>query len=505
MYNPLELRDDLKKDEDRDPFGRVPPKPKPEPELTNLGDASKLSRPVGEQGKNDRRDVAKVETMLGRTGALDLKKTDGPTGYWGERTREATRAFQKQNGLKVDGQINPGGETIRALAKVAGGLIKTLAGNTAEKAQPAMQPAPRVTDAPVRHPDISTRHSGAGRDRGRQTAAWPTHPSPSRLQSSPPYALTDDVVSENQRMARALAKRRGIGDFDRFTTDAINTDGAKAVYEIGDLIKQVRVNDPAQADELLEKTRNGIAPANVRLLAQIAAAEGADQVTEPARRDAPVQQTPESQDAQSPSAPKDSQKPSEGPFGISMDEHGQYYDKDGKPISDPDTDPDIKKAQLAPPAPGVAPLPGGAAPASPEDIDKALKNAGGDANRAPLHDEYKERNDGKGAPLRVTIRPSAGKETAFPKKPVNAPHLEDRQDAIRVRLEALGIDKAAAARFSKKISEEQMKDWEARSREMDDKGASLLQVILRSLSGTLWAPSENENILRTPGANPPRG
>jgi peptidoglycan hydrolase-like protein with peptidoglycan-binding domain len=94
-------------EDDRDPFGRVPPKPKPEPELTNLGDASKLSSPVGEQGKNDRRDVAKVETMLGRTGALDLKKTDGPTGYWGERTREATRAFQKQNGLKVDGDIGP--------------------------------------------------------------------------------------------------------------------------------------------------------------------------------------------------------------------------------------------------------------------------------------------------------------------------------------------------------------------------------------------------------------
>ncbi|WNK00135.1 peptidoglycan-binding domain-containing protein [Thalassospiraceae bacterium LMO-JJ14] len=323
MYNPLELRDDLKKNEDRDPFGRVPPKPKPEPELTNLGDASKLSRPVGEQGKNDRRDVAKVETMLGRSGALDLKKTDGPTGYWGERTREATRAFQKQNRLKVDGQINPGGETIRTLAKVAGGLIKTLAGNTAEKAD-AAQPAPRHSDTPSRHP-------GAGRGPERSDSlvsglAGPTIDKPPA--EHPPYALSDDVVSENRRMARALAKRRGIGDFDRFTTDAINTDGAKAVYEIGDLIKQVRDNDPQQADELLEKTRQGIAPANVRLLAQIAAAEGADQVTEPARRDAPAQQTPESQDARSPSAPKDKTDDLKSPDDLMLEPGAKYRDPD---------------------------------------------------------------------------------------------------------------------------------------------------------------------------------
>jgi len=127
MYNPLELRDDLKvkrTDDERDPFGRIRPEAKPETELSNLGDASKLNRPVGEQGKNDRRDVAKVETMLGRSGALDLKKTDGPTGYWGERTREATRAFQKQNGLKVDGDIGP---------KTEGAFASALADHGAEK------------------------------------------------------------------------------------------------------------------------------------------------------------------------------------------------------------------------------------------------------------------------------------------------------------------------------------------------------------------------------------
>jgi len=83
------------------------PKPEPDHEISNLGNPAVLAQPVGEQGKNTRPDVARVETMLGHAGALDLKKTQGPTGYWGERTREATRAFQKQNGLKVDGDIGP--------------------------------------------------------------------------------------------------------------------------------------------------------------------------------------------------------------------------------------------------------------------------------------------------------------------------------------------------------------------------------------------------------------
>ena len=141
MRNPLELRDDLKHDEDddeKDPFGRIMPKPAPDPEIEDLREPHKLSAPVGEQGRNNRRDVAKTEKLLGHTGDLDLKQTKGPTGYWGMRTQDATRKFQKRHGLKVDGQINPGGETIRTLAKVAGQAVKALAGQIR---QPAARPA----------------------------------------------------------------------------------------------------------------------------------------------------------------------------------------------------------------------------------------------------------------------------------------------------------------------------------------------------------------------------
>lgn len=80
----------------RDPLGRLPPEPefdafrrawKGVSSLFDLfgGEPLKLKQPVGPDAPNRRPDVAKVETFLGRTGHLDLAKTDGPTGYYGSR------------------------------------------------------------------------------------------------------------------------------------------------------------------------------------------------------------------------------------------------------------------------------------------------------------------------------------------------------------------------------------------------------------------------------------
>jgi peptidoglycan hydrolase-like protein with peptidoglycan-binding domain len=72
---------------------------------------------VGEGGRNARADVAKIETLLGLAGTLDLQKTDGPTGYAGQRLLDGIRVFQKQNGLRVDGRLNPGGPTLKVLSQ----------------------------------------------------------------------------------------------------------------------------------------------------------------------------------------------------------------------------------------------------------------------------------------------------------------------------------------------------------------------------------------------------
>lgn len=57
-------------------------------------------------GDNTRPDVAKVQTLLGRAGYLDLGQ-DGPSGYPNPNTDKAIRDFQKDDGLQVDGVLIP--------------------------------------------------------------------------------------------------------------------------------------------------------------------------------------------------------------------------------------------------------------------------------------------------------------------------------------------------------------------------------------------------------------
>ena len=50
-----------------------------------------LDDSVGRFGRNRRQDVAKVETLLYRTGDLDLDRLDGPTGYFGSPQEEGIK------------------------------------------------------------------------------------------------------------------------------------------------------------------------------------------------------------------------------------------------------------------------------------------------------------------------------------------------------------------------------------------------------------------------------
>lgn len=232
--NPFELRDDLKPETKITPdqFGRLGvDDDEPDTEIADIKTPTTLKSSVGDAGQNRRRDVAKTEQLLGDAETLDLKKTDGPTGYWGTRTSDATKTFQKQNNLKVDGQINPGGETIRALGKLAGQAIKALA--------PPKQSA--------------SRHSGEGRN-----------PFTNKMPSSP--QMTDDAVSENQSAARYLASQKGIGDFSTFVADGIEVDGNKAIHETADLYHQTAEMNQGQADVLIKKVMPSLSSENATRL-----------------------------------------------------------------------------------------------------------------------------------------------------------------------------------------------------------------------------------------------
>ena len=97
-----------------------------------------LTNPIGAHKPNDRLDVAKLETALHDLGAFGLFRTAGPTGYFGGLTDEAIRDTQSALGVKVDGVVNPDGETWRAIRGALG------------RPMPKPDPYAAYTDGPFR-------------------------------------------------------------------------------------------------------------------------------------------------------------------------------------------------------------------------------------------------------------------------------------------------------------------------------------------------------------------
>lgn len=99
-----------------------------------------LGESVGPRGKNASEDVKRVEGALDTLGYFDTKKTDGPTGYYGERLKQGIQKLQKDTGLKVDGVLNPGGPTEHAILAQPGSITPA----STPKPKPKPKPAPTV-------------------------------------------------------------------------------------------------------------------------------------------------------------------------------------------------------------------------------------------------------------------------------------------------------------------------------------------------------------------------
>jgi hypothetical protein len=68
-----------------------------------------LDDEFGKGRPNRRADGIKLETILGNSGDMDMERVGGPTGFGYEQIDKGLRAYQKRNGLKVDGWARPGG------------------------------------------------------------------------------------------------------------------------------------------------------------------------------------------------------------------------------------------------------------------------------------------------------------------------------------------------------------------------------------------------------------
>jgi len=85
---------------------------------------------VGSSGEN----VRKVQQRLVQYGYI----TGTPDGRYGERTRDAVRAFQRKNGLAVDGRVGPG---------TAAALGVTLTGGGSSGGSTSTQTAAKIVSA----------------------------------------------------------------------------------------------------------------------------------------------------------------------------------------------------------------------------------------------------------------------------------------------------------------------------------------------------------------------
>ena len=187
-----------------DPFGRLTAEPKPEPEISNFRNPFRIRDSVGMEGMNSRRDVAKVESLLGRAGALDLAETDGVTGFFGARADEAVKKFQKDHGLRVDGLINPNGPTLRTLIAGAGqrGNNAGLPGRTPGIVAKQENPLPPFSEQPTPDPRRETIKRIAGRfleiqkaGTGTEIAQGPVLPTKPVPPTSPKTSPPKDPVS----------------------------------------------------------------------------------------------------------------------------------------------------------------------------------------------------------------------------------------------------------------------------------------------------------------------
>jgi len=75
-----------------------------------------LREAVGEGRSNRPDDVATVERLVGRAGHPPFPLDHEPTGLFSARLRDSVRTFQRRNGLRDDGIVDPDGETFRAMA-----------------------------------------------------------------------------------------------------------------------------------------------------------------------------------------------------------------------------------------------------------------------------------------------------------------------------------------------------------------------------------------------------
>ena len=113
-----------------------------------------IAESVGNNMTNHDEDVLRVKNKLARLDLFDNKTEPEPHGIITRKMDEGIKTFQKENGLRVDGILHPGGETESALLGTRSreedrgtvGFGRNVSGTLLpEKTKPKRKPSPHAT------------------------------------------------------------------------------------------------------------------------------------------------------------------------------------------------------------------------------------------------------------------------------------------------------------------------------------------------------------------------
>ncbi len=186
---------------------------------------------VGPDHPSRRTDIAKLEAILANSGDYSLERTQGPTGYWGLALDKGIRAYQKRNGLAVDGVLRPRGPTIRHMEDAFGALLGGYAPPTAEDID--------------RHHD--TLDTGAP-----DVIAW-RKPGVDFANVSGMPEIDQEADASNARMVRAMLRTGDVEGYAPLMKKAIDEGGKRAFAEVADLAKKLEEASPSAAGKFTGK------------------------------------------------------------------------------------------------------------------------------------------------------------------------------------------------------------------------------------------------------------
>jgi hypothetical protein len=180
--------------------------------------AFNLRRAIVPDGDMEPSDVMRAKSALGRLGHFDIAR-EKLNGYPGRPLTEGVKSFQREQGLTVDGLMNPDGPSARRLTSLIGDMNQT--------------------------DGIAADDSDVDADAGL-AAISPTGKAP-WFKSTNLKPLSDEDASANGCMLGGLLKYNVNGDLPNLFADALMSGGAKSVHEFADFLRQL---SDARADRV---------------------------------------------------------------------------------------------------------------------------------------------------------------------------------------------------------------------------------------------------------------